>query len=113
MMCFRLKIWSTFIEGKDTRCLMVAAVAAGARAANEQPRAAAIDRFPTRLATKRSAREPKGRFKYAFSPGLYYQPGLKGGGGMLKHSKLLWSRPVTRTGTKGPYPTVSLDATGH
>ena len=113
MICFRLKIWSTLIEGEDTRCLMVAAAAAGARAANEQPRAAAIDRFPTRLATKRRAREPEGRFKYAFSPGLYYQLGLKGGGGMLKHSKLLWSRPVTRTGTKGPYPTVSLDATGH
>ena len=39
--------------------------------ANEQPRAAAIDRFPTRVGNEETRAGTEGRFKYAFGPGLY------------------------------------------
>ena len=92
---------------------MVAAAAAGARAANEQPRAAAMPSVSNApLATKRRA-GTEGRFNCAFGPGLYYQPGLKGGATRATARGTLWSRLVTRTVTKCPYPTVSLGATGH
>ena len=45
---------------------------------NEQPRAAAIG-FQRAFGNEETRAGTKGHFKYAFGPGLYYQPGLKGG----------------------------------
>ena len=81
MMCFRLKIWSTLIEGKDHTVLNGGS--RGRRRARGERTAtrgghASVSNAP--LATKRRA-GTEGRFNCAFGPGLYYQPGLKGGGG--------------------------------
>ena len=86
--------------------------AGGARAVNEQPRATAIG-FQRAFGNEETRAGTKGCFKYAFGPGLYYQPGLKDGASRARARKTLWSRLVTRTGTKGPYPNVSLGATDH
>ena len=80
---------------------------------NEQARAAVIHLFQSACGNEQTRAGTEGRFKYAFGPGLYYQPGLKGGARRARACKTLWSRLVTRTGTKGSYPTVSLGAMDH
>ena len=80
---------------------------------NEQARAAAIHLFQCACGNEQTRAGIEGRFKYAFGPGLYYQPGLNGWARRASACKTLWSLLVKRTGTKGPYPNVSLGAMDH